>query len=74
LASVPDRPWCSSGAGRLRGIVETPDDDGAVTTLVGVVSGLAAWVAGAPVIADTFWAATTALLLVPLSLAVVGSL
>ena len=42
--------------------------------MVGVVSGLAAWVAGAPVIADTFWAATTALLLVPLSLAVVGSL
>jgi heavy metal translocating P-type ATPase len=46
----------------------------ALTAMVGVVGGLFAWFAGATVVADAFWAATTALLLVPLSLSVVRSL
>ena len=38
------------------------------------VGGIAAWAAGARSVADAFWAATTALLLVPLTISVVRSL
>jgi heavy metal translocating P-type ATPase len=46
----------------------------ALAALGGVVGGLIAWVAGAAAVADAFWAATTALLLVPLTLSVSRSL
>ena len=46
----------------------------ALAALAGVVGGIAAWAAGARSVADAFWAATTALLLVPLTVSVVRSL
>jgi heavy metal translocating P-type ATPase len=46
----------------------------ALAALVGVVGGIAAWAGGAKEVADLCWAATTALLLVPLTLSVVRSL
>ena len=46
----------------------------ALAALGGVVGGIAAWAAGERSVADAFWAATTALLLVPLTISVVRSL
>src|SRR6476620_3165439 len=45
----------------------------ALAALSGVVAGLAAWALGAQTAADALWAATTALLLVPLTVSVVRS-
>jgi heavy metal translocating P-type ATPase len=42
--------------------------------LAGVLGGLLSWAAGDRLLADWFWAATTSLLLGPLTLSVVGSL
>ncbi|HTN78555.1 MAG TPA: heavy metal translocating P-type ATPase, partial [Acidimicrobiales bacterium] len=46
----------------------------AAAALAGVLGGLAAWVTGAAAAADALWAATTALLLVPLTVSVARSL
>jgi len=46
----------------------------ALGALAGVVGGVAAWAVGEAEIADAFWAASTALLLVPLTVSVVRSL
>src|SRR5581483_5384228 len=46
----------------------------ALAALAGVVAGLAAWTLGAHTAADAFWAVTTALLLLPLTVSVVRSL
>src|SRR6478672_3142907 len=46
----------------------------AIAALAGVVGGAAAWALGSHSAADAFWAATTGLLLVPLTISVVRSL
>jgi hypothetical protein len=45
----------------------------ALAALVGVIAGLAAWGVGARTTADAFWALTTALMLLPLTVSVVRS-
>jgi heavy metal translocating P-type ATPase len=46
----------------------------AAAALAGLAGGLAAWACGSTVVADGFWAATTGLLLVPLTVSVARSL
>ena len=65
--------WGSRG-GRGEAILRRSRQSVAPAALAGVVGGLAAWAFGAPEVADGLWAATTALLLVPLTASVVRSL
>ena len=65
--------WDRRG-GRGEAILRRSRQSVAPAALAGVVGGLAAWAVGAPEVADGLWAATTALLLVPLTVSVVRSL
>ena len=63
------------GRGRRWGeAVRRPSGPVAFGALAGVVGGLASFAVGERAVADAFWAATTALLLVPLTVSVVRSL
>jgi heavy metal translocating P-type ATPase len=62
------------GSGWVRAVGRRSRRLVALAALGGVVGGLAAWAVGEPGVADAFWAATTALLLVPLTLSVARSL
>ena len=59
---------------RIELIVRRSSPAVALAAFAGVTGGLVAWAAGAMVLADGLWAATTALLLVPLAISVVRSL
>jgi len=65
--------WGGRG-GRGEAILRRSRQSVAPAALAGVAGGLAAWAFGAPEVADGLWAATTALLLVPLTASVVRSL
>ena len=71
---VEEAPVWGSRGGRGEAILRRSRQSVAPAALAGVVGGLAAWAFGAPEVADGLWAATTALLLVPLTASVVRSL